>query len=379
MTIYCGKLFIFEPFHFEEAVMGDKTPRITGPFEDTESIDVATLVTDVTSSGSFDVTQFRTTSFGKLLHALPVPALLVDESCRIIFANQACKKINPDPETLLDSPVTAIFCGPVVAKKTQSMLKKVLSTRKPQTREAMLGTGGAGMWGRLFVRSVRVEDTRLLLLVVEDLTLEKKQLILSKKYQEKLEKEVAERKKAEKALEKVNRELEDRIQQRTLELMNLNTQLEREIGERERAQKLFYESQERLELALKGADQGLWDYDVHKGDAFVDQTGADILGYPLEEMQPEIDFWRGLVHPDERQSAVEAWNAHLAGRTPHYEVEQRVRARSGEWKWIRFRGKVVERDARGEAVRVRVRCSMSRTASGPKRSCFKCPKSLWNR
>lgn len=114
----------------------------------------------------------------------------------------------------------------------------------------------------------------------------------------------------------------------------------------------MYESQQRLELALKGADLGLWDYDVHKSEAFVDQTGADILGYPLEEMKPEIKFWRRLIHPDETPSLVEAWNAHLEGRTPFYEVEQRVRAKSGQWKWILFRGKVVERDPRGEAIRV---------------------------
>ncbi len=332
--------------------MGDKEPPITGPFEDTESIDVATLVTEVTSSGSFDVTQFRTTSFGKLLNALPVPALLIDDSYRIIFANQACSKINPEHEKLLDAPVAEIFYGPEAAEKIQSVLKDVFSTRRAQTCEAVLGTHGAGMWGRLFCRSVRVEDKRLLFLLFEDLTLEKKQLILSQKYQTKLEKEVAERKKAEKALEKVNWELEDRIQQRTLELMKLNEQLGREIREREFAQKLLYESQQRLELALKGADLGLWDYDVHKSEAFVDQRGADILGYPLEEMRPEINFWRSLIHPDERPRIVEAWNAHLEGRTPFYEVEQRVRAKSGQWKWVLFRGKVVERDPQGEAIRV---------------------------
>ena len=192
----------------------------------------------------------------------------------------------------------------------------------------------------------------MLFLVVEDLTLEKKQLILSQKYQTKLEKEVAERKKAEKALEKVNRELEDRIQRRTLELVKLNEQLGREIREREYAQKLLYESQQRLELALKGADLGMWDYDVHKGEAFVDQTGADILGYPLEEMKPEIKFWRSLIHPDERPRIVEAWNAHLEGRIPYYEVEHRVKAKSGQWKWILLRGKAVERDPSGEPIRV---------------------------
>ena len=80
-----------------------KTP-LKGPLEDTDSIEVSTFAADVTLSGSFDVSQFRTTSFSKLLHALPVPALLIDDSHQIIFANQACRKINPDPEKLLGSP-----------------------------------------------------------------------------------------------------------------------------------------------------------------------------------------------------------------------------------------------------------------------------------
>ena len=58
----------------QEIVMKKSKTPLKGPFEDTESIDVTTLVAEVTSSGSFDVTQFRTTSFSKLLQALPVPS-----------------------------------------------------------------------------------------------------------------------------------------------------------------------------------------------------------------------------------------------------------------------------------------------------------------
>ncbi len=91
------------------------------------------------------------------------------------------------------------------SKEIQSLLEDVFSTRKPQTCEAVLGTAETGMWGRLFFRSVRLDKKRLVLLIVEDLTLEKKELLLSQKYQADLEKQVAERKKAEKALEKANR------------------------------------------------------------------------------------------------------------------------------------------------------------------------------
>ena len=328
-----------------------KTP-LKGPFEDTESIDVTTLVTEVTSSGSFDVTQFRTTSFSKLLQALPVPALLIDESHQIIFANRACRKINSDPEKLLGSPAGEMSHASGGSKEIQSLLEDVFSTRKPQTCDAVLGTAGTGMWGRLFFRSIRLDENRLILLVVEDLTLEKKQLLLSQKYRADLEKEIAERKRAEEALAKANRELEDRIRQRTSDLLELNEQLKREIRERERAQKLLSDSRQRLELALKGADLGLWDYDIQNNEAFVDKTWAGIFGYSLDEVQPNLDWWRSVLHPEDRPAVIEAWNAHLEGRTEFYEAEHRVKAKSGEWNWVLSRGKVVDRDSDSNPLRV---------------------------
>lgn len=323
-----------------------------GPFDDTESINVSTLITEVTSSGSFDATRFRTTSFSKLLQALPVPALLIDESHRILFVNHACHKISPCPEKLLGTPAPEMSHTAGAAEKIQSLLSDAFLTRKPQTCDAVLGSPREGVWGRLFFRPVRLEENRMMLLVVEDLTLEKKQLFLGQKYRTELEKEVAERKIAERALEQANRELEDRIRLRTRELRELNEQLQREITERERTQKLLYESQQRLELALKGADLGLWDYNLANNEAFVDQTWADMFGYSREDIQPNIHWWRSMLHPEDSAAVIEAWNAHLEGRTAFYEAEHRVRAKSGEWNWVLSRGKVVERDRDGKPVRV---------------------------
>ena len=105
--------------------MKNKKTRPNGPLEDTESIEVTTFAADVTQSGSFNITQFRKTSFSKLLHALPVPALLIDDSHHIIFANQACRKINSDPEKLLGLPVADISLFSAASKGLQSLLENV--------------------------------------------------------------------------------------------------------------------------------------------------------------------------------------------------------------------------------------------------------------
>ncbi len=331
--------------------MKNSKPPLKGSFDDTESIDVAALVPDVTLSGSFDVSQFRTTSFSKLLQSLPVPAILIDESRRIVFANRACGKINSNPEKLVGSPAAAMSRVSQVTKKIQSLLEDVFSTRKPQTCNAVLGTARSGMWGRLFFRSVRLDQKRLVLLIVEDLTLEKKQLLLSQEYQADLQKEIAERKRAEKALEIANQDLEDRIEQRTHDLLEVNAKLEQEIGERERAQKLLMDSQQRLELALKGANLGWWDYDIANNEAFVDQTWADIFGYSIDDIPPNINWWRSVLHPDDKSTVVAAWKAHQEGGTPFFEAEHRVKTKSGQWNWVLNRGKVVERDRDGAPLR----------------------------
>jgi PAS domain S-box-containing protein len=346
---------VTEPYDdsLREATMGKNKLPPMDPFESTESIEVGALLTEnVTLSGSFDVTQFRVTSFAKLLQTLPLPVILIDESHIVFFANRACEKISPEYETLVGRKIYGIFFDPDSAKTVRSLLEDVFSTRRPQACEAVMGTGKTNIWGRLLFRSIRMEDKRLILLVVEDLTLEKKQLIISQRYHHELKKEVAERKSAEEALEKANRELEGRIRQRTFELLKLNEQLEQEIVERERAQKLLYDSQQRLELALKGADLGLWDYDVESNQAFVDQTWAKIFGYSIEDIQPSTSWWKSLLHPEDRRSVIEAWNAHLAGRTAFYEVEHRVKTKAGNWNWVLSRGKVVERDREGKPLRV---------------------------
>ncbi|MBI4964280.1 MAG: sigma 54-interacting transcriptional regulator [Desulfomonile tiedjei] len=180
----------------------DKPPS-GGDFEDTESIaiDFATLLTeDVSTSGSFYVKGVQTSSLGKLLQALPIPALLIDQTHCIIFANEACGRMSPSYEKVLAAPITAICPDPATAKEIQLVTEEVFSTRKPRAYQAALGIENKRIWGRMFFRSLRMADQRLILILIEDLTLEKKQLLLSQKHQEALRKEIRERKRVEKEM-----------------------------------------------------------------------------------------------------------------------------------------------------------------------------------
>jgi len=106
-----------------------------------------------------------------------------------------------------------------------------------------------------------------------------------------------------------------------------------------------------LELALESAGLGLWDHDLVSDKVTRNEHWAEMLGYKLEEIDSDGDTWRNLIHPDDIPLANKVAADHEAGRTPFFEVEHRLKAKSGKWKWILNWGRVVERDKDGRPLR----------------------------
>lgn len=111
------------------------------------------------------------------------------------------------------------------------------------------------------------------------------------------------------------------------------------------------ESTERLNLALKSADLGMWDWNITTGDIFFNERWSTMLGYNSTEIEPCIESWKKLLHPDDKKEACKILDKHLNGEIPIYTSEYRLLTKSGKWKWILDAGKVVERDNKGKALR----------------------------
>ena len=161
----------------------------------TETIDLAALFTaNISATGSFDVgSEIWTTTFGKLLQALPIPALLIDASCCVLQANQACAKISPTYQKILGGPFSGLFPGSGVSGGVQSLLEEVFSTRKTRVAQAVLQIEDARIWARMTFRSVRITRERFILALIEDLTSEKKEIHVKEKLTRDLERRVEER------------------------------------------------------------------------------------------------------------------------------------------------------------------------------------------
>ncbi|WP_303787314.1 PAS domain-containing protein [Azovibrio restrictus] len=111
------------------------------------------------------------------------------------------------------------------------------------------------------------------------------------------------------------------------------------------------EQEERVELALEGADLGLWDWHIPSGRVVFNERWAAMIGYTLEEVPPHVSSWELLVHPDDKARVEAALRPHLEGRISAYGCEHRLRHKDGHWIWVLDRGKVMERDAAGQPVR----------------------------
>jgi PAS domain S-box-containing protein len=125
----------------------------------------------------------------------------------------------------------------------------------------------------------------------------------------------------------------------------------RDVTDRKDRERELRELSERLQLAVEGADVGVWDWDLRTDEVRFDERWAAMLGYDRSEIAPELSEWEDRVHPDDLGEAWSALEAHFAGETEHYQCDHRMRSKAGDWRWIRDRGRVVERNEAGEPVR----------------------------
>jgi len=129
--------------------------------------------------------------------------------------------------------------------------------------------------------------------------------------------------------------------------------LERSIRyaiEQSRTLQALRESEERYALSARGANDGLWVWDLRGDDVYYSPRWKAMLGYGEAEIGQSPEEWLSRVHPDDVVLLRTAIQRHLRGETPHLESEHRMRCRDGEYRWMLSRGLAV-RDTGGTPVR----------------------------
>lgn len=128
--------------------------------------------------------------------------------------------------------------------------------------------------------------------------------------------------------------------------------VERRTAELQESREALRVSEERWTLALDGIGDGVWDWDLLADRLYLSPMWKRMLGYAEDELGDRPEEWRSRLHPEDAARSQQALHEHLAGRTPMYRSEKRLRCKDGSWKWLLARGKVVERLADGQPARI---------------------------
>ena len=105
------------------------------------------------------------------------------------------------------------------------------------------------------------------------------------------------------------------------------------------------DSEERYALAVLGANDGLWDWNLATGEVYWSPRWRSILGLDNEKLGTSADEWLLRVHPEDIESVRAALTAYLSNASGHFESEHRVRHRDETYRWVRCRGAAVRTEA----------------------------------
>ncbi len=125
----------------------------------------------------------------------------------------------------------------------------------------------------------------------------------------------------------------------------------RDITERVRMAQALAESEQRWELAVRGANDGIWDWNPNTGRVHFSDRWKSMIGYAPEEIGDNIGEWTSRIHSDDYDYTMAETARHLRGESEFYQAEYRLRCKDGSYLWILDRGKALF-DADGQPVRM---------------------------
>lgn len=124
-----------------------------------------------------------------------------------------------------------------------------------------------------------------------------------------------------------------------------------DITARKQTEAALRESEARWQLALRGNNDGIWDWNVKTNEVFFSSRWKEMLGFADHEIANELDEWSKRVHPDDIGWVTQLIQDHFAQKTPFYISEHRVQCKNGTYKWILDRGQALW-DEQGNVVRM---------------------------
>ncbi|MFO7819054.1 MAG: diguanylate cyclase, partial [Halanaerobacter sp.] len=117
-----------------------------------------------------------------------------------------------------------------------------------------------------------------------------------------------------------------------------------DITEQKERERKLKKQKDKLELSIKGANLGFWEWDNREKKITFSDKLCKVLGYEFEGLEASIETWKELIHNEDKARVLKKLNQHFEGVTPSFESEYRVETKKGDYKWIKAAGKVIDRE-----------------------------------
>lgn len=127
--------------------------------------------------------------------------------------------------------------------------------------------------------------------------------------------------------------------------------LVRDITEQKMAEKEIRDSRERLSLAMRASSIGFWDMDLDTHEIYFSPEICSMCGYDTDEISNTVETLMDLSHPDDREAFFNAFNRSICDFVP-FDIDLRMRHKTGRWVWVSMKGKPIDFDKNGKAHRI---------------------------
>ncbi|WP_071191792.1 PAS domain S-box protein [Trichormus sp. NMC-1] len=125
-----------------------------------------------------------------------------------------------------------------------------------------------------------------------------------------------------------------------------------DVSERKHTESALRDSEERWQLALRGSNDGIWDWNLQTNAVFLSDRWKEMRGFQTHELTDFMEKWSRRIHPEDIEKVRQRLNDHLNRKTPFFSVEYRVQRRDGSYMWILDRGQALWDQTTGNLMRM---------------------------